>query len=283
MKETILVTGATGNIGHEIISSIDKTLFNIRGTIKSKQDTERLPKGVEPVIFDFENINTFSKALEGVSRVFLMRPPQMGDPKKFHPFIDACKESKIKQIVFLSLLGVQYNPLAPHGYIEKYIVKSGIPYTLLRPSFFMQNLSTTHCKDIKECNEIVVPAGKGRTSFIDSRDVGAFGAKVFESASHLNKAYDLTGSEALNYYQVAGIISNTTSKKIVYTNPSSAEFVKRMESNGVSKDFINVMKGIYLVAKLRLAGKITKDFEVVMGRKPITFEKFAKDNRELFI
>jgi len=283
MKETILVTGATGNIGREIISNIDKTLFNIRGTIKSEKDAQRLPKGVEPVILNFEDIGTFSKALKGVSKVFLMRPPQMGDPKKFHPFIDVCRELKIKQIVFLSLLGVQHNPLAPHGYIEKYIIKSGIPYTLLRPSFFMQNLSTTHCKDIKECNEIIVPAGKGKTSFIDSRDVGAFGAKVFESASHLNRAYDLTGSEALDYYQVADIISDATKKKVIYTNPSSSEFVKRMKSDGVAKDFVKVMKGIYLVAKLRLAGKITRDFVVVMGREPLTFKQFAEDNKKLFI
>ena len=283
MKEIILVTGANGNVGREIIANIDRKIFDIRGAVLTEKDTSRLPAGVVPAIFDFEDKNTFSKALEGVSKVFLMRPPQMGNPKQIYPFIDACKSSGIKQIVFLSLLGVQHNPFAPHGYIEKYIIKSGIPYTLLRPSFFMQNLSTTHCKDIKEHNEIVVPAGKGKTSFIDARDIGAFGEKIFENDRHLNKAYDLTGSEALDYYEVAKILSEATGKKITYANPSSAQFGKRMKNEGVGKDFITVMKGIYLVAKLRLAGKVTNDFEEVMGRKPNTFQKFAQDNKDLFI
>lgn len=283
MKEVILVTGATGNVGGEIIKNIDRDLFDIRGTVLSDKDAVRLSKGVGPVVFDFENEKTFAGALRGVSKVFLMRPPQMGDPKQIYSFIDACKEAGIGQIVFLSLLGVQHNPLAPHGYIEKYIIKSGIPYTLLRPSFFMQNLSTTHCKDIRECNEIVVPAGRGKTSFIDSRDIGAFGAKIFEDKKYLNKAYDLTGSEALDYYKVAGIISEATGKKITYTNPTSAEFGRRMKSEGSAKDFITVMKGIYLIAKLRLAGKITNDFKKVMDREPITFKQFARDNKNLFI
>ncbi len=283
MKETILVTGATGNVGREIIANIDRAVFNIRGTIITEKDAPRLPKGVIPVIFDFEKKETFLSALDGVTKVFLMRPPQMGDPKHIYPFIDAFKDAGVKQIVFLSLLGVQHNPLAPHGYLEKYIVKSGIPYTLLRPSFFMQNLSTTHCKDIRECDEIVVPAGRGKTSFIDARDIGAFGAKVFENEQYLNKAYDLTGSEALDYYQVAEILSKATGKKITYTNPSSSVFGKRMEGEGSAKDFVTVMKGIYLVAKLGLAGKVTNEFANVMGRQPITFKQFAEDNKDLFI
>lgn len=283
MKETILVTGATGNVGQEIINNLNRNMFNVRGTIVSNKDVDRLPKNVESVVLDFENIETYKSALKGVTKVFLMRPPQMGDPKQLYPFIDACKELDVKQIVFLSLLGVQHNPLAPHGYIEKYIIKSGIPYTLLRPSFFMQNLSTTHCKDIRECNEIVVPAGKGKTSFIDARDIGAFGAKVFEEDKFLNKAYDLTGFEALDYYEVAKLLSDATNKNIRYTNPSSKEFGIRMEQEGAAEDFITVMKGIYLVAKLRLAGKITDDFEKIMRRKPISFKQFAKDYKDLFV
>ena len=284
MKGTILVTGSTGNVGTELIACLKKVDADVKATVFSKKSATRLDKNIEKVIFDFEKTETFNKALVGVKKVFLMRPPQMGDPKKLYPFIDAVKKAGVEQMVFLSLLGVQHNPLAPHGYIEKYIIKSGIPYTLLRPSFFMQNLSTTHCKDIRECNEIIIPAGKGKTSFVDIRDIAAVAAKVLTEPGYDNKAYDLTGSEALSYYQVSEILSKVTGKDITYTNPSLKAFGKRMSATeGVDKDFVTVMKGIYLVAKLGLAGKVTKETEQILGRRPITFEQFAIDNKHLFI
>ncbi len=282
MKNKILVTGATGNVGSEVINSLILTKSDVFAAIYSNKNAGTLKKGVHTVTLDFENPATFKAALVGIDKVFLVRPPQMGDPKQLYPFIDACKTANIKQIVFLSLLGVQHNPLAPHGYIEKYIIKSGISYVLLRCSFFMQNLSTTHAYDIKKFNEIIVPAGRGKTSFIDIRDIGYVAAKILSQTNNTNKAYDLTGAEALDYYEVATILSQVLRRKINYTNPSSKVFGQRMLSEGIPKAFVTVMKGIYLVAKLHLAGKITGDFETITGRKPITFLQFAKDNTDKF-
>lgn len=282
MKNTVLVTGATGNVGSEVARSLKSTVTDIRAAITNVKDVDRVEKGIRTVLLDFENPATFATALTDINKVFLIRPPQMGDPKQLYPFIDACKAADVKHIVFLSLLGVQHNPLAPHGYIEKHIIKSGIPYTLLRPSFFMQNLSTTHLQDIVKHNEIFVPAGKGKTSFIDVRDIASVAAKILSEAGPTNNAYELTGAEALNYYEVSDILSQVTGRKINYTNPPSGVFGKRMLSEGFPKAFVTVMKGIYLVAKLRLAGKVTDDFETIMGRQPITFLQFAKDNRNKF-
>lgn len=283
MKSKILVTGSTGNVGSEVINYLKQANAEIKAAVFNKESSSGVNKDIETVVFDFEKPETFSEALRGVEKVFLMRPPRMGDPKQLYPFIDAAKVANIRQMVFLSLLGVQHNPLAPHGYIEKYIIKSGIPYTLLRPSFFMQNLSTTHGKDIRKYHEIIVPAGKGRTSFIDVRDIAAIAAKVLTEQGYDNKAYDLTGAEALDYYQVADILSKATGEKITYTNLSSRAFGKRMAAEGLAKDFITVMKGVYFVAKLGLAGKITAEAEQILGRKPIAFEQFAEDNTHLFI
>ena len=282
MKNTVLVTGATGNVGSEVARSLKSTVTDIRAAITNVKDVDRVEKGIRTVLLDFENPATFATALTDINKVFLIRPPQMGDPKQLYPFIDACKAADVKHIVFLSLLGVQHNPLAPHGYIEKHIIKSGIPYTLLRPSFFMQNLSTTHLQDIVKHNEIFVPAGKGKTSFIDVRDIASVAAKILSEAGPTNNAYELTGAEALNYYEVSDILSQVTGRKINYTNPPSGVFGRRMLSEGFPKAFVTVMKGIYLVAKLRLAGKVTDDFETIMGRQPITFLQFAKDNRNKF-
>ncbi len=100
---------------------------------------------VELMEFDFLRHHTFEHALDGVQKVFLMRPPQLGKPKHdMQPFMDEMKKRKLEHIVFVSLMGVEKNPIVPHRKIEDMIRESGIGYTFLRPGFFMQNLNTTH-------------------------------------------------------------------------------------------------------------------------------------------
>lgn len=232
--------------------------------------------------FDFEEPSTFDAALAGIDRVFLVRPPQMGKADQLYPFIDACKEHSVQQMVFLSLLGVQFNPLAPHGPIEKHIKKVAIPHTFLRASFFMQNLSTTNLEAIRRQCIIFVPAGKGKTSFIDTRDIGAVAALSLTEHGHLEKEYDLTGAEALDYYEVAAILSEVIGETITYVDPSGHAFEASLKAQGKPDDYIKVVKGIYLVAKLRMAGRVTDDVQRLLGRPPIDFRQFATGYRNVF-
>ncbi|MFW6270990.1 MAG: NmrA family NAD(P)-binding protein [Bacillota bacterium] len=123
-------------------------------------------------------------------------------------------------MVFLSLQGVENNPLVPHYKIEKLIKEEKVPYTFLRPSFFMQNLSTTHKKEIKKNDEIYIPAGKGKTNFIDVRDIADVVSLVLTEKNHINKASEITGKEALSYYEVANILSEKLGREITYKDPS---------------------------------------------------------------
>jgi len=282
MTYQILITGSTGNVGTEIVRELNRKQISIKAAVTNNKSASQSKSKNKTVVLDFENPKTFKGALSGISTVFLMRPPQMGNPKQLYPFIDACKNSGVQHIVFLSLLGIQYNPFAPHGYIEKHIKKSGISYTLLRPSFFMQNLSTTHVVDIRDNDEVFVPAGKGKTSFIDARDIAAVAAVTLSEAGHTNKAYDLTGSEALSYYDVAKILSGVLGRPIVYSNPPTKEFEKRMIGRGLDADYVSIMNKIYLVNKLGLAGKVTNTVQDILGRPAIAFTKFANDNKEIF-
>jgi uncharacterized protein YbjT (DUF2867 family) len=176
-------------------------------------------------------------------------------------------------------LGAERIAIVPHAKIEAYIQSLGLSYTFLRPSFFMQNLSTTHCQDIKDNNEIFVPAGKGKTSFIDVRDIAAVAVKVMTESGHENKAYPLTGSTALDYYEVAEIFTNILGRQIDYTNPSIFNFAWRMYQRGLKTEPIAVMLGIYTTAKLGLAAKVTEDVRHLLRRSPISMEKFVRDYR----
>ncbi|GAA4404769.1 NmrA family NAD(P)-binding protein [Nibrella viscosa] len=289
MSERILITGASGNVGTETINALTTRKTGgyevLAGVRHPAEDRAGVPDSVTDLVrLDFTNPRTFDTALEGIDRVLLVRPPQLADVAKyFAPFVAAMQRAGTKQVVFLSLQGVENNPLTPHAKIETLITEAGLPYTFLRPSFFMQNLSTTHRKEIRERNEIFVPAGKGKTSFIDVRDIGAVAALTLTSTGHINKAYELTGSEALSYYEIADILSDVLDRKITYTDPSIFRFVwrKRIREN-VSLGFVLIMVALYSVAKAGRAAGLTDEIQRLLDRAPIAFRQFAEDYRQVW-
>lgn len=272
----LLITGATGTVGKEIVKKCIEKEFPFQIATRSRE--------IEGVYFDFEDPGSYKTALKGIEKLFLMRPPHITNSKKYiEPVIYEAKRAGVRHIVFLSLLGAEKNPVVPHSKIEKIIKHSSIPYTFLRPSFFMQNLFTQHGEELKQEHKIIVPAGKGKTSFIDVRDIAAAAVKVFFEEGHINKGYSLTGSEALSYYEVADILTEQLGVPIQYTNPTVHEFKKKMSEKGIEKEFITVMTAIYLTARFGLAKKVTNDLENLLGKKPITFKEFAKDYQEELI
>lgn len=289
--ERILITGASGNVGletlRELMKHSDKSRFDVIAGIR---DVSAWKKTIKPngfVTLDFTDAGTFDTALSGVSRVLLVRPPQLADvDKQFGPFIDAMKRAGVRQIVFLSLQGVENNSLTPHHKIEKLIVESGVPFTFLRPSFFMQNLSTTHHDEIRLRNEVFVPAGNGRTSFVDVRDIGAVAALVLTSPTgeYLHRGYELTGSEALTYDEVAQIISTELGRKITYRDPSVLRFIwQKWQREKTPLGFTLIMVALYIVSKLGKASRLTKETELLLGRPPITFRRFVADYRTVWM
>lgn len=274
----ILVTGATGNIGREVIAGLQRRGQALRAAVFTQADVQHVPAGVPTSIFDFADPKTYSPALDGVERVFLMRPPQITDMEStLNPFADYARSVGVKQIVFVSLLGVEDNPRVPHYAAEQHLKSLGVPYTFLRPSFFMQNLNTTHRAEIRDRDEIYLPVGKARTSFIDTRDIGAVAATVLSEAGHANIAYPLTGGEALDYYQVADIFSEVLGRKITYKDPSSLAFLYSTVRHGTPLKFALVMSMLYRSTKQGIADVITDDVSRLLGRPPRPFRQYVID------
>lgn len=275
MSGVILVTASTGNVGTEVLRGLTDRGAVFRAAVHDDRGGSRLPEGMSHVRLDFEDPATFAAALEGVDSVFLLRPPPMSDARRMRPFIDAMLVAGVARVVFLSVQGAGNNPFVPHHGIEQYLKKSGLGWTFLRPSFFMQNLSTTHCADIRERDEIYVPAGNGRTNFIDGADIGEAAAVCLTTAGHTKKAYELTGSEALTYSQVAEILSAACGRPITYPKPSGKQFKARMKAAGHDDEFVRVMGAIYAIAKFGMAAGTTDTFEKLVGRKPHTLAEWA--------
>jgi uncharacterized protein YbjT (DUF2867 family) len=146
----------------------------------------------------------------------------------------------------------------------------------------MQNLTTTHREPIEKENELCIPAGEGKTSFTDVRDIAEVAAEVLKTGDNINEILRITGAEALDYYEVADIMSEILDREIIYTEPSGREFRKKMKSYGFSKGFLRVASILYLTVKLGKGASIYPDLERVLERKPRKIEEFIKDYKHNF-
>ena len=135
----ILITGATGNIGTEVIRSLtilgtnNQIIAGVRNILKAKQLFFDF-KNLDYRDFDFENPQTFDKSLDNIDCVFLLRPPHISDVDKyFKPLIQKISEKGIRQIIFLSVQGAEKSKIIPHNKIERLIRDSGLDFIFLRP------------------------------------------------------------------------------------------------------------------------------------------------------
>ena len=247
--------------------------------------THLFEEKVDAVHFDFEDSNTFSHALKGVDRVFLMRPPHLGKPEDLYPFIEAMKTHNIRLVSFLSLMGVEKNTIPPHHKIEKHIEEMEVPYAHIRPGFFMQNVSGIHADEIKDKNEIFIPAGKSKTSFIDAVDIGlSIATLLHQPEKYKNTAHTITGPESLDYFEVANILTEVMGRKIKYKKPGFLKYRSYyIHKRGLDKKYVNVTLALYFMTRMGTAKRVTDEFERLTGKKPRTFREFAMANMNCFV
>ena len=277
MTESLLITGATGTVGQHVVAALsDRDITTKIGVRDPETVSKELADAGEVIEFDFTKPETWGRALTDVDGIFLVRPPVV-DKSEIGSFVEAADRVGVARIAYLSTLGAEKNVLIPHHWIENRITATDMEYTLLRASFFMQNLLEVHREDIVEHDEIFVPAGEGETSFVDARDVGEAAAIVLTESGHANRAYDLTGPEALDYEEVATIFSDVLDRSISYPNPSLLAFGRRMCRRGKPLGFIALMCGIYTTARLGLAARVTDDSWKLLGRRPRGMRAFVED------
>jgi uncharacterized protein YbjT (DUF2867 family) len=285
MRAPVLVIGALGNVGMEVVKQLQTQGYLTRAAdLDEGKLKETFGDSIQAVQFDFSRPETYEPTFEGVKRMFLMRPPKITDVKRYmFPAIDAAQRAGVCHVVFLSLIGIEKAKFVPHYKVEQYLREVGLHTTFLRCSFFMQNLNTTHRREIKERSEIFIPVGKARTSFIDARDIGAVAAAALTEEGHAGKNYDLTGGEVLDYWEAARIMSEVLGRKITYRNPNPMHFLIEAIRRGTPLRYAVVMLGLYTSTRFGMAEPITNDVERLTGRKPITFRQYVQDYREAWM
>jgi uncharacterized protein YbjT (DUF2867 family) len=188
--------------------------------------------------------------------------------------------ARIKHIVFLSVQGAESTSFIPHAKIEKLIRQSGIGYTFIRPSYFMQNLTTTLKDDITHHHRLFLPAGQAPFLWVDVADVGQAIAVVLTNwKRHQNVAYTITGSELLTFSQVSFLLSARLGYAVHYESPNPIRFYLTKRRQGVASGLVLVMLFLHFLPRFQNSPRISPDFTRLTSRLPNTLANFIDQHK----
>ena len=277
----ILVIGATGTIGKDVVKGLNAKGEEIRAMVRDLEKAKAAQEpGVEYVTGDLEKPETVTAALQGSEKAFLLSPESEQMPELHAKFAAAAKDAGVRHLVRLSILPA--NPDAPiplakwHGEADRAVMDSGVPYTVLRPSYFMQN-SLGGGATVASDGAMYSTMGDGKVGQIDTRDIADVAVAVLTSEGHGGQSYILTGPEALSMTEVAARLSSALGKTIEYVNLTPDELTARMVATGVPDWRAEVWVKLAGMIGLGIASMVTPAVKEVLGREPGSIDQFAKD------
>jgi uncharacterized protein YbjT (DUF2867 family) len=264
LNELVLVTAASGVLGRAIVSALSGAGVTVRQGVRNP---EKATPGAESVRLDYADPATFVSAMDGGRGLVLMAPPLDGEaPVKLAPVIAQAKNSGIQHLVFISAFGVNHNEPAPLRVVEHIVIESGVPYTILRPNFFMENFSEgSVAGTINGQNGIFVAAGDGRTSFISVRDIAASVVAALETPLK-NMEFDLTGPEAFDHTEVAKIIADVSGRPVAYHSLTEEQMTGGARAAGMREPAVGHLAVLYGVVRAGYAAGITCDVKMFAER-----------------
>ncbi len=283
----ILITGATGSVGTELVKKLSERGTPARAFVRNRAQAQAIAlPGIEIVEGDFTKPETFTRALVGIDRLFLLIPSSSQVEKQQRSFVDAAKRSAVRHIVKLSQLGA--NAHSPgrfqryHGAVENHILRSGIAYTFLRPNLFMQALLNFR-SSLSSPGTLFAAARNAKVSVVDVRDVATLAERALTESGHEGKTYDITGPEALTHAQMAEQLSQALGKPLKYVDVPLEAFREALlsfglppwQAEGVVEDY-----GQYRRGEASLVGSTIRD---ITGSDPTAFSCFAYDYAAKFL
>ncbi|WP_301124124.1 NAD(P)H-binding protein [Mycolicibacterium fortuitum] len=283
----LLITGPSGNVGQELVELLS-TRTPASGWRVANRNPERLRSrlgdAAQVCRFDFFDRSTWAPALDDVDELFLLfpLPGNRAAREAVIPFVQAAEAAGCRHVVYVSVFGADRARFIPHYKAEAALRASSMTWTLLRCGFFMQNLHrsiSSHGVDLIEHGELFIPAGRGRTSFLDARDAAEVAAlAVTDPDSNRNAVYHLTGPAALTMDEVADALTAALGHRVTYTHPGLVRFSARLRRRGIGWDTIGFMSAVCTLTRLGRNMPITDEVERLLGRHPRTLEQFLRDS-----
>ena len=280
MNQNILVTGATGTIGSQVLAALAQRGVSAKAGARGATNAA-LPSGITPVDLVLGDTGSVDRALEGVTAAFLLTPFSEDQVDLGTHFVDRAKAAGVAHIVKLSAIGSEIEPGIQlgrwHRAIERYLEASGLGYTILRPNNFMQNFIGFYPPD--EQGSIYLPWGDGKCSFVDARDVGRVAAiTLTETSKHEGKSYVLTGPSAFGIAEAATIIGKASGRKLTYVDVTEAAARSAMTGAGLPGWMVDAMLELHAIDKAGYAAEVNNHVAEITGTPARNFVDFAVEN-----
>ena len=282
----ILVTGATGNIGSELVPQLLTKGAAVRVISRDPGKAARLDSRVERVIGDLHQPSVIEQALNGVDRVFMVSILFDKNHEADRLLIDSATRAGVRHIVKISSSNVSVGEKGGIGGLhrekEQFVEESGIPWTFLRPGGFMSN-ALQWVETIKKQSQVYNPTGNGKFSPIAPHDIAAVAAVVLTSAGHEGKIYDLTGRELLSVPDQVRILSEVIGKPIRCVDIPIAAAMERMKANGLPESLAESLANVWTRILEGRGTFQTDEVEKVTGKPAQKFESWCRQHRGAFV
>ena len=286
MKEKILITGATGNLGKLVLNNLLEELpasqlsILVRDVTKA---TEFKDKGVTVYNGDYNNYDSLILAFKNIDNIYFVSSSDISNRTKQHEnVINAAKEAGIKHIVYTSFIRkneTETSPIAAvanaHLKTESWLKNSGMDYTILKHTIYADFLPIFLGENLLETGIAYLPAGEGKNTFVTRSDMAEVGSKILTSIEdHKNKEYEINNENALSIRDIATQISEITKKPIQYISPTQQEYIETLTKAGVPIEYIGMFAGFAEAFKQEEFIKSGTTIESIIGRKPTTISEF---------
>lgn len=283
----ILITGATGRTGSHVARELAARGVPVKALVRNPAKAVALAAaGVELVTGDAGDADSLRAAMQGVRKVAVIFPngeQQLALEKRVVDVAVAAGAEHILKISSMESLPTARNPThRVHWESEEHIRASGVAWTMVRPSFYMQNF-LANAGTIKAEGKFYYPFGnEGAAALTDSRDAGFFAAHCLATAGHENKSYDVTSPDKLSFHEVAAGFSRELGRPIEYVPQDPVAYKAHLGKFLASRWHLDAVCDIFAEIAAGYVVEPTSVFKQVTGRDPLTLAQFVRDYRAAF-
>jgi uncharacterized protein YbjT (DUF2867 family) len=279
----ILITAAGGKVGQHVVTQLSKKGVTARAGFHTGEKASALQqRGIEGVVLDFENPKTITAAFEDIDTLFLVTPGSPYAGRQEERLLAEAKKVGVKRVVKLSGKIAEHHTVGFavwNSEAERQIKASGIPYTILRGNFFMQNLFGS-ATQIKQGAFTMGPAAK-KIALLDTRDAAAVAIAALTEPGHSGQTYDLNGPESLDGHAQAAVFSSVLGRPVKYLDVSATDFIENLKKFGMPDWLVEAFA--VSAADSEVPGdQSSSTIERILRRKPNSLAKFVQDYRSVF-
>jgi uncharacterized protein YbjT (DUF2867 family) len=266
-NDLYLVIGATGKTGRRVAEKLREKGLSVRAVSRSTE-----------IAFDWNSQSGWAAALEGVTQAYVTYQPDLALPgavDAIRAFLMVAKTAGVKHVVLLSGRGEEEAEAA-----EQVLQTSGLDWTVLRASWFMQNFSENYMRDELLSGSLTLPVGQTKEPFIDADDIADVAVAALTQSSHRNRLYELTGPELLSFNGAVSELASATGRELSFYSVSFADYEVALREQALPEDVIALLRYLFTELFDGRNAKVAKGVEEALGRKPRRFADFARKAAE---